>query len=108
MLQRYQRAPGQPLAILLLHPADELQHSHGFCIAYAEARRIVETKQLEQIAHLHNTGQRNRIKVKQDEAAYKGQEGKTNAILTIVRTNKGMGEQALSVSWRPGPGCVFQ
>lgn len=101
MLQRYQRAPGQPLAILVLHPVAGLQHSYSFCIAYAEARRIVETKQLEQIAHLHNTGQKIKIKVKQDE-------GKTNAILTIVRSNKGMGEQAVSVSWRPGQGCVFQ
>lgn len=44
---------------------------------------MVETKQLEQIDRLRNTGQRNRIKVKQDEVAYKRQEGKTTAILKL-------------------------
>lgn len=42
------------------------------------------------MAHLQNPGQKKILKVKENEFAYKGQEGKNRAILKIVRSNEGI------------------
>lgn len=60
------------------------------------------------MAHLQNPGQKKILKVKENEFAYKGQEGKNRAILKIVRSNEGIDVQVLFVSWRPGACCLFQ
>ena len=83
----------------------------GFLYSIWRGRMYSQNKKTEkQIAHLQNTGQKKRLKVKWDEFAYKGQEGKNRAILTIiiVRSNKGIDVQVLFVCWRPGAGCLFQ
>lgn len=62
----------------------------------------------EQMAHLQNPGQKKKLKVKEDEFAYKGQEGKNRAILKSVSSNEGIDVQILFVSWRPEACCLFQ
>lgn len=51
-------------------------------------RPDVQSKQSqEQMPHLRNPGQKKILKVKEDEFAYKGEEGKNRAILKSVRSN---------------------